>query len=482
MDPILSMVRRVREAHGTQADLVRQIAEAGGSLDDFIGRIRRAYYDAFNKDLPYERQGWVVDVFPDHVIVSQKDKFFLVNFAVDGDAITFDDPLTWPRVTLKYVPAEPATPAEPDGTFASTDGTDAPPADAVQEALRLDLRLPLQEATKKADGVYDAVIVVEGKSANANWYTQAALKSGVDVFEGVPLVADHESEAHPEGSIHNVIGRVSKPYLGQTKEGLNALRGEVFISAAEPTIRTKVEEGLLGGLSLRAWGAGKRDKTQGFVVESFQKHPYTNVAMVTVPAAGGGIETLQESDRTALQKAILQGVTPEDLARERPDLVSALREGESSEELKLLKEAHVAEAHSLEEALAQNSHLLEENARLFKDLRTGQAGRLLDGVLAEAKLPEAAAAQVRDRAKSLVETFATHGSTQTEEQLKAALQGLAEAEKAYLAKLLPHGVVSGVTVPGDGQPVDPAAAQKKLEEAFTGLVPVEGLKVAVTGR
>jgi hypothetical protein len=302
------------------------------------------------------------------------------------------------------------------------------------------------------------------------------------------MFADHptpvEEAQRPERSVRDAIGRVVSPYMGKSESGQPALRAKFRISEAESVLKTKIEEGILGDLSLRAFGQGRRDKASGnFVVEAFQTNPFTSVDVVTIAAAGGGIEALAESQRTAITQAVLKGITTEDLARERPDLVQEAALAPSIE-VKQLKEAQAVEQKKLDEVQADNTRLLEENTRMFKELREGQAQGVLTGVLGEAAkaLPKAAVERLQAQAKPLVEAFATHGSQQTSEQLTEAVKALVEAEKAYLAQIVPNGAVSGLTSMTPAPDAETAA--KNLEEAFAsipGMGPQKA-KLAAQGR
>ncbi len=458
------------------------VQEAGGSLDDFINRVRDAFYKQHQGDLGYSV--WVVDVFDDHVIVRMEDHYYRVELAVTDEAVTFGDRVGWQEVKLDYVPVVSTdavgqadeTPADTEtaNTSESVQTETATTSEAVEESLRLDIRLPFQEAKKGADGLLDGVIVVEGASANKNVYTAAALASGVNIFDGALMFADHptavEEAQRPERSVRDVVGRVVSPYLGQTESGKPALRAKFKISEAESALKTKIEEGILGDLSLRAFGQGKRDKATGnFVVEAFQPNPFTSVDVVTIAAAGGGIEALAESQRAAITQAVLKGVTAEDLARERPDLV------QESVEVKQLKEAQDVK---LEEVQADNARLLEENTRLFRELRETQADtQIAEAIRRAGGLPQVTLARITERTAALKDAFSTHGSPQTLEQFREAVAALVEAERAYLAQVTPNGAVTGLTRQGEGAPVEDI-----LTEAFKDIVPPEQVAVAVRGR
>jgi len=329
----------------------------------------------------------------------------------------------------------------------------------------------LAEAAQDDAGLFPAsVIVVEGLSANHNEYTKAALESGVEIFEGAKLVADHELEegeaARPEGSIHDVIGKVTNVRLGE-RDGRAVLLGDVFISESETKIRTKVKEGILGDLSIRAWGMGTRAKDGHFVVESFQPHPYTNIAMVTVGAAGGKlVSESQRAPDAGGQEATVTNVTddlPEPVTEAPRREVRALRESEQAE---------------LTEVVAERDQLLAENTRLFRALRETQAERqIAEAISGVGDLPAATLARIAERTAALKDAFATHGSQQTVEEFREAVDALVESERAYLAQIAPNGAVTGLTRHGSGEPVEDI-----LAEAFRDIVPPEQVAVAVRGR
>ena len=372
-------------------DIRQWLEEAGGSLDDRVNRVRDAFHKWYNEGLDWERMAWVLDVFEGHVMVKYGEKVFRVDYTIDAEENVAFAGTPWPVYVLRYVPAEDA---EADNSEAT---------ESVHEAVRLTVQLA--EAARDDAGLFPgSTIVVEGLSANHNEYTRAALESGVEIFEGAKLVADHELEegeaARPEGSIHDVIGKVTNVRLGE-RDGRSALLGDVFISESETKIRTKVKEGILGDLSIRAWGVGTRAKDGHFVVESFQPHPYTNIAMVTVGAAGGRL--VSESQGTPdmsgqverdLEEATVNELTvdptenqPEPVAEAPRREVRALRESESAE---------------LAEVVTERDQLLVENTRLFRALRETQADRqIAEAISGAGDLPAATLARIAERTAAL---------------------------------------------------------------------------------
>jgi hypothetical protein len=443
---------------------LKQLLETGGSLNDYVERINSAWRKS--REGQPEEWSYVCDISPDgfedHAVVwfgeYANRKYYAVPFSVTDEAVTFAPADDWVTVKLAYVREEAPT---ADGEVV---------AESVIESIR-----GVLEA--KADGSIDAVIVVEGLSYNKNEYTAAALQSGIAVFEGAPMFVDHptkfEENQRPERSIRDLAGRVTGVHVGKNKEGNPALRGKVVISESAGWLKTLVKEGIAGDLSIRASGSGRRGNDGRFVVESFVSSPGTSVDFVTTASAGGEVE-LKES--ASLWKA----VTKETIQQHRPDLVEELQEADGDALfIKVLKESGMKpeELKALQEA---NAALLEENTRLFREARTQQGQQLFTGLLAEAKtLPAAAREKLEKQVKPLIEAFATHGSKQTPDELKAVFAGLVEAEKDYLAKLVPNGVVSLGSGGTAKTEKDTTAA---LEEAFAGLVPVKYAKEAARGR
>lgn len=413
--------------------LEEELKEAGGSLDDQLERVRVAwskYREGHTDDY-----SWVCDVFPDHAVVRFGDyaapRYFKVGYTVTDDTVTFAAQDVWAPVKLAYVAASEDSPDEET---------------TVEESFRGFIEAPRGKPP-------EAVIIVEGESANKRLYTEAALQSGIEVFSGRAVFADHptamEESQRPERSVRDVVGRLGKAYVGTDKAGKPALRAPLTISEAEAGLKTKIIEGILGQMSIRAQGIGHRSKDGVFVVESFVDYPHTSVDLVTVAAAGGYVE-LSESIREPEQE-------PEPIA-------APIAEAQPSQELILLRESH--------------RQLLEENTRLFHAARSNEGQLQFAKLIRQSTLSTTSRQQVWERAQPLLEAFATYGSEQTIDQLKIELGKLVEAEVTYLAKLVPNGAVSGLPLPV----VDEKTPETILTEAFRGLVPDDKLSIAVQGR
>jgi hypothetical protein len=290
----------------------------------------------------------------------------------------------------------------------------------------------------------EAVIIVAGPSANDRIYSEEAIRSGVDVFSGARLFRDHptptEQRERPERSIDEVVGVLGTAYVGTDKGGKIALRAPMYISAAETTLATKIKEGLLGGLSIRAWGQAAENDDGQMVVEAFVKHPHTSVDFVTVPAAGGYAEVSESVSEASPQ--------PEPETDE-------IEESATERRIIALQEANA----SLQEQVRQ--------------LQISEARTVLENALHECNgLPSAAIERIRKMASPLIEA---HKSER--DDLLRAVKTLVENERAYLARVLPNGVT-----PPDRADTETHSVEDILSEAFNGLVPDDAIDFAIRGR
>src|SRR5690606_9205330 len=138
-----------------------------------------------------------------------------------------------------------------------------------------------------------------------------------------------------------------------------------------------------------------------FVVESFQPHPYTNIAMVTVGAAGGRlVSESQRAPDAGGQEATVTNVTddlpehhPESNTDEQPVTEAPRRE------VRALRESESAE---LAEVVTERDQLLVENTRLFRELRETQAERqIAEAISGAGDLPAATLTRIAERTAAL---------------------------------------------------------------------------------
>lgn len=409
---------------------MKDMQEAGNSLNDFLDRVRTSFYSVFPSD---ETGGYyVVDVWGDRLVAvdGRTQRKYQVGFVEDDDRnLVFDQMDEWQEVELTY--SNVAT-MESYGKV-----TRQPP-----------LRIPLSEVDMNEEsGLIKGVIIAEGLSANNNFYTLDALRNTGHLFEGRPIFVNHPSKTEqrdrPERSVRDIAGVIRSTEMGYNREGKNALRFTGYISKAETELRTKIAEGLVGDLSIMAFGTGKRDPKSGvFMVEAFTDA--FSVDLVTFAAAGGEVETLFESVQTE-------------------EVVGGTMEESNTQELRAMLES-----------------VRDENTRLVHMLRTQDAKVAIKDVLEESTkgLPEATVSWMRQEVGAIQEAYADQDDM-TLDQLREAVVEIVKKHRDYLAKVVPAGRQTG----GNTQPEEDAG-DVDLAEAFSSLPGLDGeaLKVAVAGR
>lgn len=199
-----------------------------------------------------------------------------------------------------------------------------------READPSPVRIPalrhMREATKKADGVYEVVVVEEGfgNPTDRNYYSKQALREAVTAgkFEGLRCYANHPSKSEerdrPERSIRDLIGNYRNGTyrevdgLGQAVAELHVIPGDDY-DWARSLIESAIADTDAGiapkaGISIDGSGVVQiREADDGpyFEVQSLDYLPSADV--VTTPGAGGTfVRKLTES----LQRLPTQAPNP----------------------------------------------------------------------------------------------------------------------------------------------------------------------------
>ena len=91
------------------------VKEYGDSINDMVDHVRMAFEKRFMPtgdmmmSMPY---CYAVDIFEDHVIAKEDEKYYYIGMDMEGEHIIFDDREDWEPVKLEYVPdMEPAAEA-----------------------------------------------------------------------------------------------------------------------------------------------------------------------------------------------------------------------------------------------------------------------------------------------------------------------------------------------------------------------------------
>lgn len=424
----------------------QELIEAGNSMNDYVERIREAF-SAHTRTLYGESLRvsiWSADIFPDHIIVREwdntvsVDKYWRVSYAVDGETVTFAERAVWERVELAYQPV-----------------VDNVAPEAVAEALTETILEQVEATIETAGGkTPEAVIIVEGVSLNDKHYTAAALESGRAIFSGARMFRNHGKRGEPR-DIDDAVGWLGEAYIGKDKNGRPALRAPMNISRAEPALRIKVEEGLVGALSINARGMGRKNADGIFVVEQFTPYERTSVDFVDVAGAGGYADLSESAPGSESEEAEAQE------AARQP-----------------LQAVHLQETTEDAEKIA----LREQVAVLLREKRTGQASAVLEKLI-PATYPAELKERIQSQATLIQEAWA--GSESAADVFEADVRALIARERDYYLKVSGSSPkVTGVTAAATASPeMQVAAATEALQEIFTDLgVPRNYVGVAVRGR
>lgn len=410
--------------------------EAGNSINDQLDRIRSAFHRIFTD------AGWIVDFFPDHVVVRQNDQYFRVPYADDQEHITFAMPDEWESVMLDYVPLDVEDEMDVD---------ESGRPDPVKDRLYLSET----QLTDFDAGTIEGVVVRVGESANGRFYTEGALKQTGHVFEGVPIFKNHqtqrEAREQPERSVDDVIGRIDTVWY----DASGALRFKGKISESESAIKTKIKEGILGGMSIVAFGWGAQRENL-FHVEGFSGA--MSLDLVTFPAAGGEITALHEADREAWIKKL----TRAELLELRPDLVeSELTETEIRETKANIMTDQSQQDPRLEEVIKQQQQIIRR-------MRVTEARQLVKEAIQDAGkgLPDMAKKQLVKTAEGLIQAYADDDTQTTEELTETVLETVKE-HREYLGKLLPSGRFAPESQPNELESMGEQAFAEAVDNLFS---------------
>jgi 2'-5' RNA ligase len=285
----------------------------------------------------------------------------------------------------------------------------------------------LSEAAVKPDGagyILSGVVIAEGLSANGNYYTEGALRSGIEVFRNKPIYADHpsltEEQDRPERSVRDLVGRLSSNtgdfWLAKNDAGKRVLRFKnARLSKTADWLATMIEEGIAGDMSINAMGSGE-EKDRTFHVTEFTEA--TSLDFVT-QAAAGGLGQLMAAQRGG---NALAGLTVRALASARPDLLDSIATRErrkaygEKQQLVELRQAVEAITRQLVDVTAR-AEVAERN------FRQQQAQSLVDQMLTNANLPPHSQGRVRKLIERQVAEFVTGGTSLVQETVSTASTG-----------------------------------------------------------
>ncbi len=440
-DGIKAVIGRLKEAMMASPD----------SMEGMMGKVRDAYYAAFNDDAPGNiGAGYVEETHDDHVIISKGGKCWKVPYSETNGKITFGDPI---EVEFK--------------------GRWQP----IKESVISDAEEVHLLESLSADGSEWIIRLIKpgwskNKSEKLNlprYYPESTLQEATPLFDGVDVYAHYMSphiDRPGQQSAQAKIGWLSEPRY----EGGTVTR----FTCVDPPIRTKLKE---------AWNKGKHDFL-GFSIDADGREeirivegkraawvaeiarPY-ELSVVTNPAAGGEFLRLVASADGPSKEEQMERLL--EMIREiRPELVATPpKDGWTEDGLKaVLKEAMTPSPPAAPDPKPQPipdvTRLKEVEEKLAQfEAREQKLGRIQRFREALAVHPISQFGKAKAIAEKLGMAEIDAGKDLTSEQIKA----LGDEQLAVLAEATQSGKVIGL---GSVQ-VSQDAREKLVIHAMDGL-------------
>lgn len=424
-------------------------AQDAAPADSFEDKAR-VVYNAWRTLYPWSPDAPSPDVigtYEGYVIVRDGSAYFQVSYQVGEDGVvTFSGRDAWAPVELTWQPIGVAGEAQ---AAESARG----PVDLVYTAT-------VYEAAVDDAGNLDCVLIGAGESANGNVYSPEVLEAAAPLFVGVQMYADHptrsEEYERPERSVRDLVGRVIEARYEDGK-----IRARAKLSAAAGWLKTLIREGIAGDLSINAQGRGRKENGK-FIVEAITAA--RSADFVTTGAARGRVLAVLE----AYRPDSWAGLTIEDLAEHRPDILNEIASRER-DKLYRGKEETLREAQAAPVLRAELESTKKRIAELEKQLEAYAVTDVVEQLLREeVALPEAAKNEVR---RQLAGASLADAPART--------VGAIQAQKSIVAQVLEAGTVRGHGSAAGGE----NEAYNRLVAAYIagGLTP-EQAAIAARGR
>jgi hypothetical protein len=312
----------------------------------------------------------------------------------------------------------------------------AEPAEAL--ALEGDV-VSLVERAVRDDSTATVKIIAPGWGTSGYYSPELLARDGPKVFTaGTKMFWDHQTRSEeaerPEGRLDSLAGELITDALWQ-EDGADGpgLYADAMAFGRYTSAVNELAPHI--GVSIRAMGRAKRGTAEGrkgAIIKELTAAK--SVDFVTVPGAGGKVLELFEAARNAPQ----------------PEKETAVDEQQAQE----LRDANAALTEQVET-------LTSENARLQEALLQNEAEALVRETLAEADLPEPARERLQ---KALAGSPVIVDGELDREAYTAQIQEAAQAEKDYLASVVPQNDTSG-EISGLGETPQPESGTT-LKESF----------------
>lgn len=364
-----------------------------GSMDYTMQMIR----DAFRSQFPNAEGGdgfWLVEIFADHVIVSnwgkpelKADEYWKVTYSREGDAYTFAPRDQWEVVELAY---QPRTSVISDQSSVVSEGKKRK---SKKFEERVDAKVLLEEAQEgkprriKIEGAITADIV----NGNKRRYRTPVLEPAIAELCG------HLNESAGQGRAVQILGEAEhpsdkggRPSLLETVtkwqdvsfdgRDVNVI-GRILETSKGKDILTLMEGGVMPGVSLRGYGDGKYIQENGEKIFEVTELHITGFDLVLEPSFENAAELIESQNQSSMEDEM----TLEELLKLLKDHPEAF-EGLTETQVKKLGDAQLkALEEKVREALG-----IDANANITESLKaTSEKARKFDEAQALAEVEKA---------------------------------------------------------------------------------------------
>ena len=245
----------------------------------------------------------------------------------------------------------------------------------------------LEDGTVLIKGI---TIIKAGLSKNRNFYPPAVLQKAAPLFANLQIRTDHPVEGK-DPSVRDVVGKIEETWFDTRTQ---SMKGNAKFSSTEGKLITKIEEGLIGDVSINARGeTGIERGSKGVQRRVKEITKAWSVDLVSYASAGGTLSnelhesfrrTQETCERMVEQMDELENVKLEELTKARPDLVEQIMK-QVKDELKEKKTSDSPDAVTSGEVKdIVNKSITETLGSVFKERDKKQEEKEATVALAEA--------------------------------------------------------------------------------------------------